>query len=50
MYDQKGLYLWDGRNKSGEMCSEGVYFYKLTGTQYDFVEIDKHGFVTLVLE
>ncbi len=50
MYDQKGLYLWDGRNKSGEICSEGVYFYKLTGTQYDFVEVDKHGFVTLVLE
>lgn len=23
---------WDGKNKSGELCSEGVYFYKMTFT------------------
>lgn len=51
LYDQNGLYLWDGKNQSsGEMCVEGTYFYKLTGTQYDGVVVKEHGTVTLVLD
>ncbi len=50
LYDQNGVYLWDGKTKSGEFSSEGVYFFKLVGTQYDGIEINEHGFVTLVLE
>lgn len=49
-YGENDVYLWDGRNKGGEMCSEGVYFFKLIGTQYDGMEINEHGFVTLVLD
>lgn len=49
-FDQGGVLLWDGKNKSGELCSEGVYFYKLIGTQYDGVAVNEHGFLTLVRE
>lgn len=49
-FDQDGILLWDGKNKSGELCSEGVYFYKLIGTQYDGVAVNEHGFLTLVRE
>ena len=49
-YGLDGTYLWDGRNKSGEMCTEGVYFFKLIGTQYDGIKVNEHGFVTLVLK
>ncbi len=51
LYDQSGLYLWDGKEQStGDKCVEGTYFYKLTGTQYDGAFIDKHGTVTLVVD
>lgn len=51
LYDQNGLYLWDGKKQSsGEMCVEGTYFYKLTGIQYDGISIKEHGTVTLVLD
>lgn len=50
LYDQNGTYLWDGKNKSGEMCTEGVYFYKLNGVRYTGIEESKQGFVTLILK
>jgi len=48
-FNQNGVYLWDGRNKGGEMCTEGVYFFRINGIQYDGVEVREHGFVTLVI-
>lgn len=47
---QKGPNLWDGRTANGTMCTEGVYFYRVSGTnKYDGKHMDKHGFVTLEL-
>lgn len=42
-----GVILWDGNNRDGTPCSEGVYFYTLRGYLYGGEEIVKHGFVTL---
>lgn len=43
-----GILLWDGRNKGGEECVDGVYFYKLIGTLFDGNILEKSGFVTLI--
>ena len=40
-------YLWDGLNKRGEKCVDGVYFYKIDGTQRDNSHRVEHGFVHL---
>lgn len=50
LYDQNGVYLWDGKSQSGAFCADGVYFYRLTGVQYDDIEVSKHGFVTLIVK
>ncbi|MDX1651502.1 MAG: PKD domain-containing protein [Brumimicrobium sp.] len=42
------VYLWDGLNKNGAECTEGVYFYKVTGILRDGEPSEKHGFVHLV--
>lgn len=39
--------IWDGRTTSGEMCSEGVYFYALDYTDTDGQSVHKKGYVTL---
>lgn len=47
---QKGPNMWDGRTQGGKMCTEGVYFYRLSGNnKYDGKFMDKHGFVTIEL-
>lgn len=39
--------IWDGRTASGEMCSEGVYFYTLDYTDADGQSVHKKGYITL---
>lgn len=39
---------WDGKDKSGNFVSEGVYFYKINATIVGGEEITKHGFVQVV--
>jgi hypothetical protein len=46
--DHTGVLLWDGNANSGNPCTEGVYFYKISGELYDGTPITKHGNVTLV--
>ena len=45
--DLTGINLWNGYDKSGKLCTEGVYFYKIDGILYDEEPVSKHGFVTL---
>ncbi len=43
--------MWDGKNfKSDEWCTEGVYFYVMRATDYDGVNIDQTGDVTIVYD
>ncbi len=42
-----GTILWDGFNKGGNPCTEGVYFYKFVG-YLQGTSLPKEGFVTLV--
>lgn len=44
-----GVYLWDGKDRNGDTCPEGTYFYKLEGVRYDGVQVSLHGAVTLVV-
>lgn len=46
--DVTGTKMWDGNNKQGEECAEGVYFYKFIGNFYDGTSVIKHGNVTLI--
>ena len=46
--DHEGIVMWDGTSRSGEECSAGVYFYKISGELYDNTPITKHGNVTLI--
>ncbi|MFT6501238.1 MAG: gliding motility-associated-like protein [Crocinitomicaceae bacterium] len=46
--DHTGVLLWDGNVNSGSPCTEGVYFYRISGELYDGTPITKHGNVTLV--
>ncbi len=39
---------WDGKNKAGVPCEEGVYFYLLIGKGYDQTEYESKGFVQLL--
>ncbi len=41
---------WDGRDKSGQLVSEGVYFYKVKLTFYSGNSEDLHGFITVILK
>lgn len=46
---QKGRYLWNGIDqKSSKLCNDGTYFYKLKGVLKNDVEVNIHGFVTLI--
>lgn len=42
------LFLWDGTDQSGKICTDGVYFYRIQGEMYGGKSIDKHGFVTVI--
>ncbi|WP_343637487.1 PKD domain-containing protein [Fluviicola sp.] len=46
--NQTGTTFWDGKTQGGDPCSEGVYFYKLTGILKDNSPIEKSGFVEVV--
>lgn len=41
-------YMWDGLNRDKQLCTEGVYFYKISGTQRDGEPRQEHGFVHLI--
>ncbi|MES2798957.1 MAG: PKD domain-containing protein [Bacteroidota bacterium] len=43
-------YLWDGKNNSGEIAEEGVYFYFVKGTLRDGTPKEDHGFFHLVMK
>ncbi len=43
-------YLWDGKNQSGELANEGVYYYLVKGTLRDGQAKEDHGFFHLVLD
>ena len=46
--DQTGTFLWDGTDNGQEKCTDGVYFYKLSGTMFGGTEQDLHGFVRVI--
>lgn len=45
--DLTGIDIWDGYNNNGNLCNEGVYFYKIDGVLLNDTEVSKDGFVTL---
>jgi len=46
--DQNGIFLWDGTDNGQEKCTDGVYFYKLSGTMFGGTQKELHGFVTVI--
>jgi len=46
--DTKPLLLWDGTNNGGSDCTEGIYFYLLTGEMKGGTMVNKKGFVTMI--
>jgi gliding motility-associated-like protein len=46
--EQTGTLLWDGTNKGGDPCNEGVYFYQIRGVLKDGTPINKSGFLTKI--
>jgi len=42
------LFLWDGTDQNGKICTDGVYFYRITGEMLGGTMVDKHGFVTVI--
>jgi hypothetical protein len=38
---------WDGRDRWGNQLANGVYFYKITGTQVRFDLEERPGFTTV---
>jgi hypothetical protein len=46
--DQNGVFLWDGTDNGQEKCTDGVYFYKLSGTMFGGTQQELHGFVTVI--
>lgn len=40
--------VWDGTSKSGERCSDGVYYYIIYAKGYDDIEYKKNGTITLL--
>ena len=46
--DAKPLLLWDGTNDGGADCTDGVYFYLLTGEMKGGTMVSKNGFVTKI--
>jgi gliding motility-associated-like protein len=57
IYDRWGIKVWelttpfeswDGHNKTGVVCSDGVYYYLLKATGTDGKEYNKTGFIQLI--
>lgn len=57
IYDRWGLLIkemnetdasWNGKNKNGEPCSDGVYFYILSGKAECGGEMSKTGFIQII--
>jgi gliding motility-associated-like protein len=46
--DTKPLLLWDGTDNGGNDCTDGVYFYLLTGEMKGGTMVSKNGFVTKI--
>ena len=46
--DAKPLLLWDGTDDGGADCTDGVYFYLLTGEMKGGTMVSKNGFVTKI--
>ena len=46
--DAKPLLLWDGTDDGGADCTDGVYFYMLTGEMKGGTMVSKNGFVTKI--
>lgn len=44
----KPLLLWDGTDDGGADCTDGVYFYMLTGEMKGGTMVSKNGFVTKI--
>jgi gliding motility-associated-like protein len=44
----KPLLLWDGTDDGGSDCTDGVYFYLLTGEMKGGTMVSKNGFVTKI--
>lgn len=43
--NQTGTIFWDGMDKHGNLCTDGVYFYKLSATLKDGTSLKKEGFL-----
>jgi gliding motility-associated-like protein len=39
---------WDGKNKNGQNCADGTYFYILEAKGFDLVEYNQNGNITLI--
>lgn len=49
MFEMNGMTdSWNGKNKSGFDCPDGVYFYKYTGLTDNGINIEGQGHVTLI--
>lgn len=42
------VFLWDGTDQDGTICTDGVYFYHITGEMLGGTMVDKEGFVTVI--
>ncbi|MGV3613391.1 MAG: gliding motility-associated C-terminal domain-containing protein [Fluviicola sp.] len=43
-----GYYQWDGTTESGEICPDGIYYYKLVLKGYCDTESELNGFIQLI--
>lgn len=46
--EKGGLLFWDGYTLSDNKCTDGVYYYTLSGILNDGTSIKKNGFITLL--
>ncbi len=49
IYEQRGKQIsWDGRTTSGEMCTDGVYYYIMQTTGAKNIDYNLKGFIQLM--
>ncbi len=46
--NQTGTALWDGKTLNGTACTDGVYFYRITGEMLGGTLVDRTSFVTVI--